>query len=96
MKKLIKILDDFKVLIGMFAIGAIFYFDASLLVFGFLIFGIIGFGSFVLVYSSLETILKNKTDFKIYLVILPLLFYLAVGCYCFYLSYTAIEELLNF
>ena len=96
MKKLTKILDDYKLLIGLFAIGGIFYFDASWLVFGFLFFSILGFGCFVLVYSYLETILKNKTDSKIYLCILPLLFYLAVGCYCFYLSYTAIEELLNF
>ena len=96
MKKLIKILDDFKLLIGMSAIGGIFYFDASWLVFGLLFFSILGFGCFVVSYSYLENIIKNNKETKVYVGILTMLFYLVVGCYCFYLSYTAIEELLNF
>ena len=96
MKKLIKILDDYKLLIGLSAIGGIFYFDASWLVFGFLFFSILGFGCFVVSYSYLENIIKNNKETKVYVGILTLLFYLIVGCYCFYLSYTAIEELLNF
>jgi len=96
MKKIIKFLDDFKFLLGIYALAAIFYFEASFNVFAFLIFSIIGFGCFVLCYDLLSGMIKNAKNPKVLMSFLPLAFYLFVGCYCFYLSYGSLKLLLNF
>ena len=96
MKKLLKFLDDFKFLIGIYVLAAIFYFEASSLVFGFLIFSILGVGCFFICYDPLIHILKNLNKPKTILASGPIIFYILIGCGCFYISYGALSSLLNF
>ena len=97
MKKLLKLINEpiTKFVLGFGVLGAILSFDASITVFGFLIFSILGFGCFVLCYDLIEKMIKNAKNLETLKGFLPLAFYLLIGCGCFYLSYGAISELLN-
>ena len=97
MKKLLKLICEPITIffIGSAIFAAILSFDASITVFGFLIFSILGFGCFVLCYDLIEKMIKNAKNLETLKGSLPLVFYFLIGCGCFYLSYTAIAELLN-
>ena len=97
MKKLLKLISEPITIffIGSAIFAAILSFDASIKVFGFLIFSILGFGCFVLCYDLIEKMIKNAKNLETLKGFLPLVFYLLIGCGCFYLSYGAISELLN-
>ena len=97
MKKLLKLICEPITIffIGSAIFAAILSFDASITVFGFLIFSILGFGCFVLCYDLIEKMIKNAKNLETLKGFLPLAFYLFAGCFCFYLSYGAISELLN-
>ena len=97
MKKLLRLISEPITIffIGSAIFGAILSFDASLAVFGFLIFSILGFGCFFLCYDLIEKMIKNAKNLETLKGFLPLVFYFLIGCGCFYLSYTAIAKLLN-
>ena len=62
-------------------------YELSLLIFGFVIFSLLGLGCLFLVFESIR---ENKT-LKSFIVSIP---YLVIGLGCFYLAYGAISELI--
>ena len=87
LSKLFNLIDQYKIILIIYAIILIVSFELSLLIFGFVIFSLLGLGCLFLVFESIR---ENKT-FKSFIVSIP---YLVIGLGCFYLAYGAISELI--
>ena len=87
LSKLFNLIDKYKIILIIYAIILIVSFELSLLIFGFVIFSLLGLGCLFLVFESIR---ENKT-FKSFIVSIP---YLVIGLGCFYLAYGAISELI--
>jgi len=85
--KLFNLIDEYKFLIIIYGLALIFYFEASSLIFSFVIFSLLGLGCLFLVFEGIR---ENKT-FLSAIASIPFLF---VGLFCLYLSYGAIIGLL--
>jgi hypothetical protein len=85
--KLFNLIDDYKIILIIYAIIFAVSFKFSLLVFGFILFSLLGLGSLFLVFDAI----REKKTFLSFIVSAP---YLLVGLYCLYLAYTSIIELL--
>ena len=84
--KLFNLIDEFKILIFIYGLALIFYFEISTAIFGFIFFSLFGL---CCLYLAFVIFSENKT-FKS---IIPSMGYVVVGLYCWYLSYGAIMEL---
>ena len=87
LSKLFNLIDQFKVILIIYAFIFIVSFELSLSIFGFVIFSLLGIGCLFLVFEGIR---ENKT-FKSFIVSIG---YLVIGLGCLFLSYGAISELI--